>query len=85
MSINLPKDLENFVRAEVLSGHYASEHDMVAAAVRAFLRPQEHVAPNPSASGSLGAMHEDAELPEQVTQSIMHSRETRTLRLPQDE
>ena len=37
MTINLPKDLESSVRAEVLSGHFPSEDDLVAAAVRAFL------------------------------------------------
>jgi Arc/MetJ-type ribon-helix-helix transcriptional regulator len=40
MTINLPKDLESSIRAEVLSGHFPSEDDLVAAAVRAFLRPQ---------------------------------------------
>jgi Arc/MetJ-type ribon-helix-helix transcriptional regulator len=87
MTIHLPKDLESSVRAEVLSGHFASEDDLVAAAVRAFLRqqPQEQLATKPSGMGSIGAMHDDAELLEQITQGIMHSRETRTLRLPPDE
>ena len=35
--------------------------------------------------GSIGAMHDDAELLEQVTQDIMESRRTRTLRLTPDE
>jgi Arc/MetJ-type ribon-helix-helix transcriptional regulator len=87
MSINLPKDLENSVRAEVLGGHFASEDDMVAAAVRAFLlqRPQERASSTPPSMGSIGGMHEVAELLERVTDCVMHSRETRTLRLPQDE
>ena len=87
MTIHLPKDLEGSVRAEVLSGHFASEDDMVAAAVRAYLRqhPQEPLAANPSGMGSIGTMHADAELLEQITQGIMHSRETRALRLPPDE
>jgi Arc/MetJ-type ribon-helix-helix transcriptional regulator len=38
MTINLPKDLESSVRAEVLSGHFATEDDMVAEAVRTYLR-----------------------------------------------
>ena len=37
MTINLPNDLENSVRAEVLSGHFTSEDEMVAAAVRDYL------------------------------------------------
>jgi hypothetical protein len=35
--------------------------------------------------GSIGAMRDDAELLEQVTQDIMESRRTRTLRLTPDE
>lgn len=87
MPINLHKDLENDVRAEVLSGHFACEDDLVAAAVRAFLRrqPREQLAAEASGMGSIGAMHDDAELLEQITQGIMHSRETRALRLPPDE
>ncbi len=86
MPINLPKDLENDVRAEVLSGHFACEDDLVAAAVRAFVRQQQQqLAAKPSGMGSIGAMHDDAELLEQITLCIMHNRETRTLSLPPDE
>jgi Arc/MetJ-type ribon-helix-helix transcriptional regulator len=87
MTINLPKDLENPVRAEVLKGHFPSEDDLVAAAVRAYLgqQPKEQPHAKPSGMGSIGAMHDDAELLEQITLGIMHSRETRTLRLPPDD
>jgi Arc/MetJ-type ribon-helix-helix transcriptional regulator len=87
MTIRLPEDLESSVRSEVLSGHFASEDDLAAAAVRAYLRqrPTEQFDPTTSGMGSIGAMHADAELLDQVTQAIMHSRETRTLRLPPDE
>ncbi len=83
MPINLPKDLESDVRAAVLSGHFASEDDLVAAAVRALLRqqPREQLAAKASGMGSIGAMHDDAELLELITQGIMNSRETRALRL----
>ena len=86
MTIHLPKDLESSIRAEVLSGHFASEDDLVAAAVRAYLcqRTEEPPAPT-SAMGSIGAMRDDADLLEQVTKAIMYSRETRRLRLPPDE
>lgn len=40
MTITLPKDLESSIRAEVLSGHFASEGELVAAAVRAYLGQQ---------------------------------------------
>jgi len=41
MTIRLPEDLANSIRAEVLSGHFASEDEMVAAAVRDYLRRLE--------------------------------------------
>ena len=41
MIIHLPRDLESSVRAEVMSGHFASEDDMVAAAVRDYLQRRE--------------------------------------------
>jgi Arc/MetJ-type ribon-helix-helix transcriptional regulator len=41
MTIHLPEDLESSVRAAVLKGQFASEDDLVAAAVRAYLRPQQ--------------------------------------------
>ncbi len=40
----LPEDLENSVRLAVLKGQFASEDDLVAAAVRAYLRPQQDAA-----------------------------------------
>jgi Arc/MetJ-type ribon-helix-helix transcriptional regulator len=84
MTIRLPEELESSIRAEVLSGHFASEDDMVVAAVWDYLRrKQAQAAPKPG-MGSIGAMHDDAELLDQVTQGIMHDRETRTLRLTPD-
>jgi Arc/MetJ-type ribon-helix-helix transcriptional regulator len=38
MTIHLPDDLANSIRAEVLSGHFVSEDEMVATAVRDYLR-----------------------------------------------
>ena len=38
MTIHLPEDLENSVRAAVLSGRYASEDAMVAQVLREYLR-----------------------------------------------
>jgi Arc/MetJ-type ribon-helix-helix transcriptional regulator len=45
MTIHLPEDLASWIRAEVLSGHFASEDDMVAAAVRDFLQRQQQASP----------------------------------------
>ena len=86
MTIHLPKDLEISIRGEVNSGHFASEDEFVETAVRAFLsqRP-EHVPASASEMGSIGTMHDDAELLEQITQNIMRSRATRTLRRRPDE
>ena len=41
MTIHLPKDLESSIRAEVLSGHFASEAALVAAAVRDYLQRKQ--------------------------------------------
>jgi Arc/MetJ-type ribon-helix-helix transcriptional regulator len=38
MTIHLPPDLESSIQAAVDSGHFASEDDMVAAAVRDYLQ-----------------------------------------------
>jgi len=38
MTIHLPEDLANSIRTEVLRGHFASEDEVVAAAVRDYLR-----------------------------------------------
>lgn len=51
MTVNLPKDLESSVRAEVLSGHFASEDDLVAAALREYLRQQPKDQPPIKPSG----------------------------------
>jgi len=53
MTIHLPDELELSVRAAVLNGHFASEDDMVAAAVRDYLRrsgeqPRQDTAAAPS-------------------------------------
>ena len=87
MTIHLPPDVEREIPAQVHNGHFSSVDDTLAEAWRSFRRQQS--APQPAATstgmGSIGTMHEDADLLEQITQSIMHSRETRTLRLPADE
>jgi Arc/MetJ-type ribon-helix-helix transcriptional regulator len=85
MTIHLPEDLASSIRAEVLSGHFASEDDMVAAAVRDYLRRKQEPIPPKPGLGSIGAMRDDAELLDQVTQVIMEGRRSRTLRLSPDE
>ena len=51
MTIQLPEDLANSVRAEVVSGQFASEDEMVAAAVRDYLRRRHVQANQPAAAG----------------------------------
>ena len=69
----------------MLSGHFASEEEMIAAAVRDYLRRKQETTPPQPGMGSIGAMRDDAELLDQVTQAIMQGRQSRTLRLPPDE
>jgi Arc/MetJ-type ribon-helix-helix transcriptional regulator len=50
MTLHLPEDVENAICAEVLSGHFASEEDLIAAAVRDYLeRRQNQALPRPAA------------------------------------
>jgi Arc/MetJ-type ribon-helix-helix transcriptional regulator len=51
MTIHLPEDLENCIRAEVLRGHFATEDDMVAELVRDYLRRKAEQ--NTQKSGSM--------------------------------
>jgi Arc/MetJ-type ribon-helix-helix transcriptional regulator len=87
MTIHLPPEVEREILAEVHSGHFASVDDALAEAWRLFQqqRPTEDLSAKPTGMGSIGAMHGDAELLDQITKDIMHSRETRMLRLPPDE
>jgi Arc/MetJ-type ribon-helix-helix transcriptional regulator len=56
VNIHLPDDLANSIRAEVLSGHFSSEDEMVAAVLRDYLHrkcPQAptEARPRPPAAG----------------------------------
>jgi len=90
MTIHLPDDLERFIRAEVHSGHFASEEDAVAEAVRLLRRQlNQGVKPMPATGGVvqtpdpvLGAMRDAAdEMDEIVAEAMMH-REQQPWRLP---
>jgi Arc/MetJ-type ribon-helix-helix transcriptional regulator len=90
MTIRLPDELESQIMAAVQSGRYASlDAAMTEAAcllVQRLRQEQDPTKPpaTPPDLGSIGAMHDDAELLDQVTQAIMRDRETRTLRLAPD-
>ena len=59
MTIHLPEDLENSVRAAVLKGQFASEDDVVAAAVRAYLRPQQNAAKGTTSDPQAGLTNQE--------------------------
>jgi hypothetical protein len=82
MTIRLPEHLERFVHDQVQAGRYSTEDQVISDALEHLRRH----APTPTPGlGCIGAMHDDAELLEEVTQDIMESRRTRTLRLTPDE
>jgi Arc/MetJ-type ribon-helix-helix transcriptional regulator len=79
MTIQLPGDLEDSLRAEVSSGHFASLDDAMAEAVRLLLRDraqrQPPARPN-TGPGSIGAMRDAAdELDEIVADAYRKRRE----------
>ena len=83
MTIHLPKDLETSIEAAVHGGRFASVDEFVAQAVRSFLH--QGLPPKADAGlGSIGAMSDDADLLDEITQDIMESRRNRTLRLTPD-
>jgi putative addiction module CopG family antidote len=82
MTIHLPPELERFVNDQVVAGRYPSTDAVVRDALEQL---RSHTPLPESGLGSIGAMRDDADLLEQVTQDIMESRRTRTLRLAGDE
>ena len=85
MTVNLPKELESSIRAEVLSGHFASEDEMVAAAVREYLLRRREQARPPVAAATpdplLGLMSDHAELMDEIVEDAMRHREQQPWRL----
>lgn len=64
MTIHLPEDLESSVRAAVQGGRFATEDEMVAEAVREYLRQHDHPAEGvaPAASAEKPIWEEILEL-----------------------
>jgi Arc/MetJ-type ribon-helix-helix transcriptional regulator len=83
MTINLPKDVEISINAEVTSGHFASADDAVAEIVREYFqrRQQRPVPVSGSSAGLIGALRDDAELLDQAVEHAMKVREERPWRL----
>jgi putative addiction module CopG family antidote len=91
MTIHLPDDLERFIRAEVHSGHFASEDDAVAEAVRLLRRQlSQGVKAMPATTGAaaqtvdplLGAMRDAADELDEIVAEAMRHREQQPWRLP---
>ncbi len=77
MTIHLPVDLEDSLRAEVSSGHFASLDEAMAAAVRLLLsvRAQgELPAQRDMSLGSIGAMADSAEELDEIVADAYRKR-----------
>jgi Arc/MetJ-type ribon-helix-helix transcriptional regulator len=95
MTIKLPDDLERFIRAEVRSGHFASEEDAIAEAVRLLKRQLIQAATTTPAAGApaaattpdpvLGAMRDAADEMDEIVAEAMTHREQQPWRLPPSE
>ena len=95
MTIHLPDDLEHFLRAEVLSGHFASEEDAIAEAVRLLRRQLSQGTLPTSAAGQhtaaktsdpvLGAMRDAADEMDEMVAEAMRHREQQPWRLSSGE
>jgi Arc/MetJ-type ribon-helix-helix transcriptional regulator len=84
MEIHLPEDLQQFVREQVDAGLFASEGDVVRAAVDQFRRQPATVSASTTEAvgpGSIGAMREDAELLDRIVEEAMNIRRSRPLRV----
>jgi Arc/MetJ-type ribon-helix-helix transcriptional regulator len=95
MTIHLPKDIESSIEAAVHSGHFASADELVAQAVRSFLRqpksPQANaglgsISATPDATDPLlSSMSDHAELMDQIVEDAMRHREQQPWRLTTSE
>ncbi len=87
MTINLPDDLEHFIRAEVHQGHFASEDDAIAEAVRLLrLQLARAASPTPtrieaSPDPLLGVMQDAAAELDDIVAEAMGNREHQPWRL----
>lgn len=78
MTINLSKELEQFVHDAVRAGRYATEDDVISDALERLRK----LVPLPTPGmGSIGAMRDDAEWLDQAVEHAMKVREERPWRL----
>src|SRR5438445_11276108 len=86
MTINLPGDLERFIQAEVRNGHFASEEDAIATAIRLLRQQVGQPAPSsptaaPAPDPVLGAMRDAADEMDEIVAEAMKCREQQPWRL----
>jgi Arc/MetJ-type ribon-helix-helix transcriptional regulator len=93
MTINLPEELERFIRAEVHSGHFVSEEAALTKAIE-LLRCQisQTARPTPEAIAAittpnpvLGAMRDAADEMDEIVAEAMRHREQQAWRLSTSE
>lgn len=86
MEIQLPEDLERFVRDEVRAGRYASEEEIVRRALEQLQQARRApTADQPTPDPWLGSMRDDAEVLDEIVEEAMKIREERPWRLPPGE
>jgi Arc/MetJ-type ribon-helix-helix transcriptional regulator len=86
MTINLPEDLERFLRAEVHRGHFASEDDAIDEAVRLLQRQLSQTTKKAGTATTasdpvLGAMQDAADELDEIVAEAMRHREQQPWRL----
>jgi putative addiction module CopG family antidote len=89
VTINLPDDLKRFIQAEIQSGHFGSENDAIAEAVRLLQRKLSQAAvaaaAPPPTDPVLGAMRDAADEMDEVVAKAMSHREQQPWRLSSSE
>ena len=85
MEIQLPEDLERFVRDEVRAGHYTSEQEIVRLALEQLQQARKPLPTDqPTSDPWLGSM-EYAAMLDEIVEEAMKIREERPWRLPAGE
>lgn len=90
MTIHLPHDLESSIRSLVQGGRFASEDELIAQAVRFFLRQQKSPMPEQVPVGAmagdfgpdplLGSMRDAADELDEIVADAMKKRQEETWR-----
>ena len=84
MTVHLPEDVENAIRAEVISGHFASEDALVATAVRDYLRRKHEEVSQPPVQQEVPAVLADKPIWERILERSAAIPEEEWNKLPVD-